>query len=212
MIIRFLIDKLIYSLKPFLFFIFSFLIISCEVKSQENQSIYYTNPEEKISHKIADLKSFLKESNYNSEKAFLIDFSVSSSKFRFFVVDLMTRKIIQKGLVAHGDGSEDGKINNNLKFSNIDGSHCSSLGKYVIEEKYNGKFGMSYRLTGLDDTNNNARARAIVLHKLNCVPDVEQSEDICLSFGCPMVSEDFFKILEQHIDKSDRKIIIYAYN
>lgn len=199
-------------MKPFLLFLFSFLIISCEVKSQENQSIQYASPEAKISHKIADLKAFLKESSYNSDKAFLIDFSVPSSKFRFFVVNLNTWKIIQKGLVAHGDGSEDGKVNGSLKFSNTDGSHCSSLGKYVIEEKYNGKFGMSYRLTGLDETNSNARVRAIVLHRLSCVPDVEQKEEICLSFGCPMVSDNFFKILEQHIDKSNKKIIIYAYN
>jgi len=199
-------------LKLFLFFIFSFLLISCEVKSQENHSVQYASSEAKIFQKIADLNTFLKESSYNSDKAFLIDFSISSSKFRFFVVDLKTEKIIRKGLVAHGDGSEDGKVNEVLKFSNIDGSHCSSLGKYIIEEKYNGKFGMSYRLTGLDETNNNARSRAIVLHRLSCVPDVEQKEDICLSFGCPMVSDNFFKILEQHIDKSNKKIIIYAYN
>ena len=199
-------------MKPFLLFLFSLFVISCEVKSQENQSIKYASPEAKISSKVADLKSFLKESSYNSDKAFLIDFSISSSKFRFFVVDLKTGKIIQKGLVAHGDGSEDGKANGNLKFSNMDGSHCSSLGKYVVEEKYNGKFGISYRLTGLDETNSNARSRAIVLHRLNCVPDVEQKEEICLSFGCPMVSDQFFKILEQYIDKSGKKILIYAYN
>lgn len=199
-------------MKPFLLLIFSFLVISCEVKSQENQTIQYANPEAKISQKLADLKAFLKESDYNSDKAFLIDFSISSSKFRFFVVDLKSGRIIQKALVAHGDGSEDGKMNGNLKFSNQDGSHCSSLGKYIVNEKYNGKFGMSYRLTGLDETNSNARDRAIVLHRLSCVPDVEQSKEICLSFGCPMVSDNFFKILEQHIDKSDKKLIIYAYN
>lgn len=199
-------------MKPFLLLIFSLLLISCEVKSQENQSIHYASPEAKISQKITDLKAFIKESDYNSDKAFLIDFSISSSKFRFFIVDLKSGKIIQKALVAHGDGSEDGKVNGNLKFSNIDGSHCSSLGKYIVEEKYKGKFGMSYRLTGLDETNSNARSRAIILHRLSCVPDVEQSEEICLSFGCPMVSDNFFKILEQHIDKSDKKLIIYAYN
>lgn len=199
-------------MKPFLFFIFSLILISCEVKSQENQSIQYASPEAKISQKIADLKAFLKESDYNSDKAFLIDFSISSSKFRFFVVDLKSGKIVQKALVAHGDGSEDGKVNGTLKFSNTDGSHCSSLGKYIVEEKYKGKFGMSYRLTGLDETNSNARSRAIVLHRLSCVPDMEQKDEICLSFGCPMVSDNFFKILEQHIDKSDKKLIIYAYN
>ena len=199
-------------MKPFLFFIFSFILISCEVKSQENQSIHYASPEAKISQKIADLKAFIKDSNYNSDKAFLINFSISSSKFRFFVVDLKSGKIIQKALVAHGDGSEDGKENGTLKFSNTDGSHCSSLGMYVISEKYKGQFGLSYRLDGLNETNSNARSRAIVLHRLSCVPDVEQKEDICLSFGCPMVSDNFFKILEQHIDKSNKKILIYTYN
>ena len=199
-------------MKPYLFFIFSVFLISCEVKSQENHSIHYPSAELKISQKIADLKAFIEDSDYNSEKAFLIDFSISSSKFRFFVVDLKSGKIIQKALVAHGDGSEDGKMNGTLKFSNIDGSHCSSLGKYVVEEKYKGKFGMSYRLTGLDETNSNARSRAIVLHRLSCVPDVEQDDEICLSFGCPMVSDNFFTILEQHIDKSGKKMIIYAYN
>ena len=187
-------------------------LISCEVKSQENQSIHYASPEAKISQKIADLKAFIKDSNYNSDKAFLIDFSISSSKFRFFVVDLKSGKIIQKALVAHGDGSEDGKENGTLKFSNTDGSHCSSLGMYVISEKYKGQYGLSYRLDGLNETNSNARSRAIVLHRLSCVPDVEQKEDICLSFGCPMVSDNFFKILEQHIDKSNKKILIYTYN
>lgn len=199
-------------MKQFLLLIYSFILISCEIKSQENQSIQYASPEAKISQKIADLKTFLKESSYNSDKAFFLDFSIPSSKFRFFVIDLKTGKILQKALVAHGDGSEDGKENGNLKFSNTDGSHCSSLGKYVVEEKYKGKFGMSYRLTGLDETNSNARNRAIVLHRLSCVPDLEQKEEICLSYGCPMVSDNFFKILEQHIDKSNKKILIYAYN
>lgn len=188
------------------------MFISCDVKSQENQSIHYASPEAKISQKISEIKNFVKDSNFNSDKAFLIDFSIPSSKFRFFVIDIKTEKVIQKALVAHGDGSENGKTKNGLKFSNLENSHCSSLGKYVIEEKYKGQFGLSYRLTGLDETNSNARKRAIVLHRLSCVPDIEQKTDICLSFGCPMVSDDFFKILEQHIDKSNKKIILYAYN
>jgi len=195
-------------LKTFLLFILSFLLISCEVKSQETQSVHL----DKLAHKISEIKNFLKDSDYNQDKAFLIDFSLPSSKFRLFVVDVKTGKVLHKALVAHGDGSEDGKTKYGLKFSNLDGSHCSSLGKYVVSEKYKGKFGLSYRLDGLDETNSNARNRAIVLHRLSCVPDVEQKEDICLSFGCPMVSDDFFKILEQHIDKSNKRIILYAYN
>lgn len=199
-------------MKSFLFFILSILLISCEVKSQENQSFALVKSENNLSQKISDLKTFIKDSEYNQDKAFLIDFSIPSSQFRFFVIDLKTGKVIQQALVAHGSGSEAGKQKEQLKFSNQNNSRCSSLGKYAISEKYKGQFGLSYRLDGLDETNSNARSRAIVLHRLSCVPDVEQKEEICLSFGCPMVSDDFFKILEQHIDKSNRKIILYAYN
>jgi len=199
-------------MKTFLLIFLSFLLISCEVKSQESQSVHFTNSQDKLANKIYEIKDFIKDSDYNQDKAFLIDFSIPSSKFRFFVIDIKTGKILQKALVAHGDGSENGKTKNGLKFSNLENSHCSSLGKYLIEEKYKGQFGLSYRLTGLDETNSNARKRAIVLHRLSCVPDVEQKTDICLSFGCPMVSDDFFKILEQHIDKSNKKTILYAYN
>jgi len=199
-------------MKQFLFFIFSVLLISCEVKSQENQSFASVKLEHDLSQKLSDLKTFTKDLDYNQDKAFLIDFSIPSSQFRFFVIDLKTGKVIQKALVAHGSGSETGKQKGELKFSNQNNSRCSSLGKYVISEKYKGQFGLSYRLDGLDETNNNARKRAIVLHRLDCVPDIEQKNEICLSWGCPMVSDNFFKILEQHIDKSDKKIILYAYN
>lgn len=199
-------------MKTFLLIFFSFFLTSCEVKSQENQSVNYINSEDRISQKVSEIKNFVKNSDYNSDKAFLIDFSIPSSKFRFFMIDLKTEKIIQKALVAHGSGSEAGKLKGKLKFSNQNNSRCSSIGKYLISEKYKGQFGLSYRLDGLDETNSNARKRAIVLHRLSCVPDIEQKDDICLSWGCPMVSDDFFKILEEHIDKSSKKIILYAYN
>lgn len=187
------------------------LLISCEVKSQGSDSFRSVTSQNELSQKIEDLTSFIKNSDYNPDKAFLIDFSIPSSKFRFFVIDLRSGKVIQKALVAHGSGSESGKQKGRLTFSNQNNSRCSSLGRYVISEKYKGQFGLSYRLDGLDETNSNARKRAIVLHSLDCVPDTEQAEDICLSWGCPMVSDDFFRILEQHIDRSDKKIILYAY-
>ncbi|WP_333852907.1 murein L,D-transpeptidase catalytic domain family protein [Epilithonimonas sp.] len=199
-------------MKTFLLIFLSFFLISCEVKSQENQSFVSVKSKNNLSQKISDLKTFIRDSDYNQDKAFLIDFSIPSSQFRFFVIDLKTGKVIQKALVAHGSGSEAGKQKEQLKFSNQNNSRCSSLGKYAISEKYKGQFGLSYRLDGLDKTNSNARKRAIVLHRLDCVPDKEQTEEICLSWGCPMVSDNFFKILEQHIDKSDKNIILYAYN
>ena len=112
--------------------------------------------------------------------------------------------------MAHGSGSETG-IGGQLKFSNINNSLSTSLGKYSIGHSYNGKFGKAYKLYGLDETNSNAFSRNIVLHKFEDVPYDEQESYICNSHGCPMVNEKFYSRLEKIIDASDKKIILRIY-
>jgi len=102
--------------------------------------------------RISEIKKFIKGKDYNQDLAIFINFKIHSGKYRYFVYDLKNNKILQKAIVAHGDGSVV-KNSSALKFSNIDGSHQSSLGKYEIRESYSGKFGKAYRLDGLDDTN-----------------------------------------------------------
>jgi hypothetical protein len=188
-------------------FIFLFLlIISCsKLESQANNIVDYL-PKSKIS----ELKNYLKGKNYNQDLAVFINFKVHSGKYRYFVYDLKNDKILQKAIVAHGDGSIV-ENSNTLKFSNIDGSHQSSLGKYEIRESYSGKFGKAYRLDGLDETNSNARARAIVLHSYYCIPDKESSDLACLSFGCPMLSKNAFNETAKYIDQSKKTILLYAF-
>jgi hypothetical protein len=149
-------------------------------------------------------------SNYNTKIAFLVDMRIKSGKNRFFVYDLVNNKILDQGLVAHGSGSDTG-IGGQLKFSNEPNSNCTALGRYSIEKCYKGIFGKAYRLTGLDDTNNNALKRAIVLHHYSAVPLDEQDYYISRSHGCPMVNEEFFKRIEKIIDSSKSKIILDIY-
>ncbi|MGL6037723.1 MAG: murein L,D-transpeptidase catalytic domain-containing protein [Soonwooa sp.] len=75
--------------------------------------------------------------------------------------NLKNDKILEKGLVAEGFGSEKGKTKKSLKLSNIEGFYCPSLGKYAVGESYVGDFGKSYRLYGLDNSNSNGFNRAI---------------------------------------------------
>ncbi|OBS13602.1 hypothetical protein ATE49_11270 [Elizabethkingia miricola] len=158
-----------------------------------------------------EIRKFASENGYNEKLAFFVDFSLTSNKYRFFVIDLNSGKTLEKGMVAHGSGSESGKINGKLKFSNTDGSYCSSVGKYVIKNSYNGDFGKAYRLIGMDNTNSNALSRAIVLHRYSKVPDSETINPIVLSLGCPMVSDSFFSTLEKYIDSSEKNIVLYIY-
>ncbi|WP_317168296.1 murein L,D-transpeptidase catalytic domain-containing protein [Flavobacterium silvaticum] len=155
------------------------------------------------------LKFVTGKKDYNDSLVFLIDMKIPIRKNRFFVYNLKQQKVVDLGLVAHGDGSH--KDNGDLVFSNVNNSHCTSLGKYSVGVSYVGKYGKSYKLHGLDETNSNAFDRNIVLHAYEDMPSEENTDPVYLSFGCPMVSTKFFKRLEPIIDSSDKKILLWIY-
>lgn len=73
-------------------------------------------------------------------------------------------KVEYSWYTSHGSGS--GPVQEAVRFSNTPSSHMSSLGVYKTAEVYQStKFGRALRLDGLDDTNSNARRRAIVFHR-----------------------------------------------
>lgn len=206
-------------MKKRLFILLSFSIFcvsfACRNKEEKIEIIKYTKPvysyEEKLKSETAEIRRFLgKSSKYNSDIVFLLDMKVESGKNRFFIYDLKHNKVLDKGLVGHGSGSETG-IPGKLKFSNTKDSNCSSLGKYAIGSSYTGRFGKAYKLYGLDETNSNAFDRNIVLHKYSEIPFEEQINPICNSLGCPMVNEKFFSVIEKLIDNSKKKMILVMY-
>jgi len=93
----------------------------------------------------------------------IVDFSRASSEARFHVVDLMNGRV-ESHLVAHGRGSDPDHSGWLERFSNLPGSYATSNGTYTTGDYYQGKYGLSMKTHGLDWTNNNAEARAIVIH------------------------------------------------
>jgi hypothetical protein len=160
---------------------------------------------------LAAVRKLIKDNpKYNGNIVFMLDMKILSGKNRFFVYDLQRDSIVDRGLVAHGSGSETG-IYGKLRFSNEHNSLCTSLGKYTIGKSYQGQFGKAYKLSGLDKSNSNAFARNIVLHKFNTMPYEEQNSPIVNSFGCPMVSVKFYDRLQKYIDTSKNEIILDIY-
>jgi hypothetical protein len=152
-------------------------------------------------------KKILSSTKYNQNVGFFIDMKIPSNKNRFFVYDFNQKKIIDKGLVAHGSGSEI-ENSNELIFSNVPNSYCTSIGMYEIGYSYQGMFGKAYKLYGLEPTNSKAFERFVVLHQYECVPYEEQVDKICNSQGCAMVNTVFYRRLEQIIDNTNKKIIL----
>jgi len=93
----------------------------------------------------------------------IVDFSAASRDARFHVVDLMNGRV-DSHLVAHGRGSDPDHSGFVEMFSNRPGSEATSNGAYSTGEYYQGKYGLSMRVRGLDWSNNNAESRAIVIH------------------------------------------------
>jgi hypothetical protein len=163
----------------------------------------------KVDNSRQQLEAYAAKNKCNTKYAFVIDMRIPSFKKRFFVFDLKKDSIINSGYVAHGTGSET--FRNELVFSNIPDSRCTSLGKYKIGVSYKGMYGQSYRLHGLDSTNNKALERAIVLHGHSCVPDKAYDDyPICFSYGCPMVSTKFLQILKGYISKQGKEPILLS--
>jgi hypothetical protein len=93
----------------------------------------------------------------------IADFSRPSSEQRFHVVDLQNGTV-ESHLVCHGRGSDPDHSGMLERFSNDFGSYATSNGTYVTDDYYEGKYGLSLKVRGLDWTNNNAESRAIVIH------------------------------------------------
>jgi hypothetical protein len=93
----------------------------------------------------------------------IADFSRPSHDHRFYLLDTASGRV-SNHLVAHGRGSDPDHSGYVERFSNAFGSEASSQGGYRTGDFYQGKYGRSLRLSGLDWSNSNAEARAIVVH------------------------------------------------
>ena len=93
----------------------------------------------------------------------IADFSLPSRSPRFHLLNL-TDGSVRSHWVAHGRGSDPAHTGWLARFSNEPRSNATSAGAYRTDASYLGAHGHSMRLEGLDPTNSNAAARAIVVH------------------------------------------------
>lgn len=167
----------------------------------------------RLKQQAASLADYIKMNNYNAEYVFLVDMSIPSGKNRFFVYNLKKGELETSSLVTHGVGSNRYENDDPLQFSNMPDSKKTSEGKYKIGRSYYGKFGLAYKLHGLDATNDKAFERDIVLHAHARVPDKEPfPEYIIVSAGCPTVSPTFLSTLDKYLRASQKPILLWVYN
>lgn len=119
----------------------------------------------------------------------ICDFSQSSARRRFYLLDMESRRLLIQTWVAHGRNSGAEYA---TRFSNTVDSWQSSLGFYSTGRTYQGSHGLSLRLEGLEPgINDKAMQRSIVLHGATYVDAARARAGVMMgrSFGCPAVPQ-----------------------
>jgi hypothetical protein len=172
----------------------------------------------KIKSKANEALKFCDSKNLSKDFCILIDMSLHSGVNRFFIWDFKNNKVSKKYLVGHGCGSnswskDDSKTN--PAFSNEDGSHLSSLGKYKLEGRGYSDWGINvkYLMHGLEETNSNALKRYIVFHSWDLMSDDEVFPNGSPEgWGCPTISNNAMKEIDPMIQKSGKPVLMWIYN
>lgn len=206
--------------------VFSFFVISTScTKSEPTKTVENIfKPEEKpvvdiqnTQKKAEEALKFCKEKNFNQDFCILVDMSLHSGVNRFFVWDFNQNKIVKKFLVGHGCGNSIWSMDftkNSPKFSNVDGSHLSSLGKYRLGERDNSEWGIGvkYLMHGLEETNSNALKRFIVFHSWEKMAVQEVfPKGSPEGWGCPTVSNDALRELDPLLQNSKKPVLFWMY-
>lgn len=139
----------------------------------------------------------------------VIDYTLSSTRKRMWVIDLSKPKVLYHTLVAHGRNSGEEYARS---FSNIPESFQSSLGFYITGDTYQGKHGLSLYLDGAEPTvNDKARERAIVIHGASYVSEwfIQEHGRLGRSLGCPALPSSLSGNIIQTI--ADRTCVFAYY-
>jgi len=148
-----------------------------------------------LEHALAAMQCAVNHGAAPARRLAVIDYSLPSSQQRLWLFDLQRKRVLLHDFVAHGRESGE---NFAERFSNVLGSHQTSLGLFRTAESYSGKHGYSLRMDGLEPgINDLARERAIVIHGAGYVHPrwVQKHGRIGRSLGCPAVRPEVARMV-----------------
>lgn len=171
----------------------------------------------KTKEKAIEALQFSKDNKLSTDFCILIDMSLHSGVNRFVVWNFKEQKITGKYLVGHGCGNNSwssDESKDNPTFSNEDGGHLSSLGKYKLSGRGYSDWGIhvKYLIHGMEKSNNNALKRFIVFHSWNLMSDEETfPKGSPEGWGCPTISNNAMRAIDPMIQKSKKPVLMWIY-
>lgn len=166
----------------------------------------------RVRERAEELRAFCRNEGYNTDIALFVDLSRHSGRCRFVVWDFVQGRAIVVAPVSHGSGSRKSHERSAYaRLSNEDGSHLSSVGRALIAERYEGRYGVAYRLDGLDATNSNLRPRCVVLHGWEHTTSYPIFPFATTgSWGCPVLSRRMMRRVDEVL-RSRNRVVLYTF-
>ena len=189
-----------------------------EVRKQEEKEAQALAFRQRLKAKADSAYAFAQENDLDLKHAFLVDFSLHSGKDRFFVWDFEADTVAFSSLCAHGVGKGNNRSSyTDIKFSNVENSYTSSLGKYKTGIRSYSQWGINvhYKLHGLEKTNDNAFKRIVVLHSYGLVPQSEiypAHLPLGYSQGCPVINDEVMRQVDALMKQKDKDLVLWIYN
>lgn len=164
----------------------------------------------RVAERSAELLRFCCEEGYNTHIALFVDLARHSGRSRFVVWSFDEQRPLLLCPVSHGSGSPKSHIRSAYaRLSNEDGSHLSSVGRALVAERYEGRYGVAYRLDGLDDTNSMLRPRCVVLHGWEHTTSFPIFPLATVgSWGCPVLSRRNMSRLDEILKNESRVVLL----
>ena len=201
-----------------LLFISCIALLSChDTKKSENKTV----AEKEVAYSKdyssfhVQAQTFIEQNNFNKDFYYLIDLNMHSGKNRFFIYNFKTKTIVDQNLVTHGSCDQFEENPNKwekVKFDVRADSHCSMKGKYKIGKRDYSSWGIhvKYWIHGLENTNNTAVKRVVVLHSWNAVQNKEIYPKYSpLSWGCPAVSNAFMEKIDKQLQQTPKPVLLW---
>ena len=149
----------------------------------------------------------------NNHYCLFLDYGIPSGKPRLFVWSFEKGLIIYSGHAMHGAGK--GSTDESPVFSNVYGSHCSSVGKFEVTRNRGTRNKTGLRLKGLDLSNNSAYSRGIMIHSSRWVDINKWRKFIPLNErscqGCVTVSTRDMAYINRLVGKEEGNLLLWSY-
>ena len=156
---------------------------------------------------------FAQRHNMNEDYALFVDYSIPSGKPRLFVWDFHRKKIVASTYVMHGPGG--GSTDERPAFSNIPGSKCSSLGRFLVTKEHGNRNKRGFRIKGMDLDNQSAYMRGLMIHGAKWIDTWCWKEHIPLNgkccSGCVTVSSKGMNYLWSLVNEQKRPLLLWNF-